>query len=368
MDSLYNELLKKLRSGSLNAGDKKVLVTNWLRGTVPDKASIFDDNLSEEQMSKCGLGLPVDASKCAEIMEKCANGMNASCASAWSGLAFEGGIDTSKLDNTVAKNLLMKLGVSFWKTGCYDEWVQKLSTIEKDTPSERKISDSVKAVVKALVTKVNENSNVATSSPTVLQRRAVIPSGLYGGGVASNNLSEIKQITDYLKNQKYTMIGGDPLVVTSKVRVLKAQFHNLKKALKARGKTIDENDEKQIWQLLDSLERTEQKEQLLVKYMVNLRKLLNAGVLDSESKVITTDLIDELMKKNRKLFESGERKSMNILSIYDSLKEAVEQNASAIKSLAERLPEKAVAPVTAPVAASAPETDLLGIDTSSRKY
>ena len=64
-----NDLLTKLRSGSLSAGDKKVLVTNWLRGSVNETSSIFDDVLSEKHANTCGLGVAVDANKCVEIME-----------------------------------------------------------------------------------------------------------------------------------------------------------------------------------------------------------------------------------------------------------------------------------------------------------
>jgi hypothetical protein len=188
-------------------------------------------------------------------------------------------------------------------------------------------------VLKRLVAKVGNPqaapmaiSKAVAVSLTPIPFRVAVTSlnggAMIGGGV--NVSAKYIQMTDYLRNQ-LEMVGGSPTIIKTS-KYLRVAYEDLKNALKSKNKQIDDIDNARISDLINNLERTEQKVEKAFRYIIALRKLLNNPNFNAESGIkgnVTAKMMEELEETHRKLTSSATKKSGDIMSVLNSIHTAV---------------------------------------------
>jgi len=314
-------------------------LTNALRGRVSSgKRDWLNDYTDYNDEKNCPL--PIDGDTCVSLLGKClGSGDQADCRAEWSKLNFAGGFDTNKMDLATARNLVNKMGI----TDTVDEWVKTHSLTLQPT---------VAAALKAIVARVRSNSGLAGSRPIVTpmvpasslvafvvpQRVGFTPmTGLMVGGGGNRAAANFIQMSNYLKNS-YTLVGGNPNAVPSSVAALRSSLAELEKALQSKSKQIDSDDKKRIVQLIDSLQRTEEKAELAAKYMSELRRIIAHPKFDVVSEIagpdVTAAMMAELSKNKATLLAAASKKSFNLLSIFESIAAVADDSSITKKTVA----------------------------------
>jgi hypothetical protein len=159
--------------------------------------------------------------------------------------------------------------------------------------------------------------------------------GMMGGG--NRAAANFIQMSNYLKN-RYTLVGGANNAVPSSVAALRSSLAELERALESKGKQIDTNDKQRIVQLIDSLQRTEEKAELAAKYMSELRRIIAHPKFDVASEItgpVTANMMADLSKNKATLLAAASKKSYNLLSILETVAGLVD-DVKAIKAVATR--------------------------------
>jgi hypothetical protein len=155
--------------------------------------------------------------------------------------------------------------------------------------------------------------------------------GMMGGG--NRAAANFIQMSNYLKN-RYTLVGGANNAVPSSVAALRSSLGELEKALQSKNKQIDATDKQRIVQLIDSLQRTEEKAELAAKYMSELRRIISHPKFNASSEIsapVSAEMMSELSKNHATLLAAASKKSHNLLSILETVASLVD-DVKAIKA------------------------------------
>ena len=312
-------LQEKLKKGNFNQ-IMEVLAT------IPiDKEE--DKNNELFQTKLCGD--KIDGGKCIEMLTQCLFKNSNECIEKWNIQDWSKEIDIETMDYGAAYNLASHLGF-------LDRTVDD---VLKET--KLKITDSTKLALEAIKRKVSPNFEKSKpiklnklSLFAISERQGTIPfdsTNQAGGGNNNNNYANFIRKMNNLKNN-LSMNGGGYQESASTFR---SSLVELEALLKSKGKGIDPKDRNVIFNLINSLDRTQARVRTSGKYINYLIKAIKEGDADVKAAIdkqdnVTYNILSELYKKHLQSKESGIKKIATLKDVLETIaKTAVDLEAIA---------------------------------------
>jgi hypothetical protein len=270
-----------------------------------------DDFLSEQKLC----GEKVDGNKCISLLNECINGTSEQCKNEWSKLNWGAGIDWERMDYGAASNLSKKLGLS----NGVESVVSQLTAGVPDKTA----SDSLKMALQAIQNRISpspsQNKPISSKSNSnrVKPRTSVVPMdkmNMIGGANKCNYANFVRCINSVKTN--ILMKGGSEHAI-----VLRNGLSELQHELEKRHKTIQKDDLVRIKDLIDNLERIENRAQTLGIHMTKLNSALKQDsiLIPDDKKEITLKYMEELSEEINKLMSESSSKALNLVQIFEQL-------------------------------------------------
>lgn len=295
--------------------------------TIPiDKEE--DKNNELFQTKLCGD--KIDGGKCIEMLTQCLFKNSNECIKQWNSTDWSKLIDIETMDYGAAYNLASHLGF-------LDRTVDD---VLKETGLSN-LNDSTKLALEAIKRKVSPNSEKSkpiklTKLPlfAISERQGTIPfdsTNQAGGGNNNNNYANFIRKMNNLKNN-LSMNGGGYQESASTFR---SSLVELEALLKSKGKGIDPKDRNVIFNLINSLDRTQARVRTSGKYINYLIKAIKEGDADVKAAIdkqdnVTYNILSELYKKHLQSKESGIKKIATLKDVLETIaKTAVDLEAIA---------------------------------------
>jgi hypothetical protein len=317
------ESTTKILADAILATPSGILEQEILRRLVSHNENVTikaeDDFLSEQKLC----GEKIDGNQCIKLLDACIDGSIGNCNIQWMQLNWGAGIDWENMDYGAASKLAKKLHLD---TDTVDTVVARLSAGVPDKTASESLKMSLQAIKNRISPSPLNTKPIASSVEgiNVMPRTSVVSMSkmnMTGGGKSSVgqkcSYANFIRCLDNVKNNIY-MRGGSG---SEHAAILRSGLSELQELLQNKNKTIHKDDLVRINDLIDILERTEKRLNVLGSNIWALNSALkeNSINISDDKKDITLKIIEELVEETTKVKQSSMNKTSNILEIFEKL-------------------------------------------------